>query len=82
MHVVGVLTKRGAADILIAVTDGLNGIGDALGAVFPATMPSGPRRCQQKRLCQSSIHQKSPNDNSMAPTGRLLLARCDFPASH
>ena len=28
---------RGVADILIAVTDGLKGIGEALGAVFPAT---------------------------------------------
>jgi transposase-like protein len=31
------LKTRGVADILIAVTDGLKGIGDALGAVFPAT---------------------------------------------
>lgn len=31
------LKTRGVADILIAVTDGLTGIGDALGAVFPAT---------------------------------------------
>jgi transposase-like protein len=31
------LKTRGVADILIAVTDGLNGIGEALGAVFPAT---------------------------------------------
>ena len=31
------LKTRGVVDILIAVTDGLKGIGDALGAVFPAT---------------------------------------------
>lgn len=31
------LRTRGVADILIAVTDGLKGIGEALGAVFPAT---------------------------------------------
>ena len=31
------LKARGVADILIAVTDGLKGIGEALGAVFPAT---------------------------------------------
>jgi transposase-like protein len=31
------LKARGVADILIAVTDGLKGIGDALEAVFPAT---------------------------------------------
>jgi putative transposase len=31
------LKTRGANDILIAVTDGLSGIGDALAAVFPAT---------------------------------------------
>jgi transposase-like protein len=31
------LKTRGVGDILIAVTDGLKGIGDALGAVFPAT---------------------------------------------
>jgi transposase-like protein len=31
------LKMRGANDILIAVTDGLSGIGDALAAVFPAT---------------------------------------------
>jgi len=31
------LKTRGVADILIAVTDGLKGIGEALGAVFPAT---------------------------------------------
>jgi transposase-like protein len=30
------LKTRGVADILIAVTDGLKGIGEALGAVFPA----------------------------------------------
>ena len=31
------LKTRGVEDILIAVTDGLTGIGDALGSVFPAT---------------------------------------------
>ena len=31
------LKTRGVGDILIAVTDGLKGIGDALGAEFPAT---------------------------------------------
>ena len=31
------LKARGVADILIAVTDGLKGIGEALAAVFPAT---------------------------------------------
>ena len=31
------LKTRGVADVLIAVTDGLKGIGEALGAVFPAT---------------------------------------------
>ena len=31
------LKTRGVGDILIAVTDGLKGIGEALGAVFPAT---------------------------------------------
>jgi transposase-like protein len=31
------LKSRGVADILIAVTDGLKGIGEALAAVFPAT---------------------------------------------
>lgn len=31
------LRTRGVSDILIAVTDGLKGIGEALGAVFPAT---------------------------------------------
>jgi putative transposase len=31
------LKTRGVNDILIAVTDGLTGIGEALGAVFPAT---------------------------------------------
>lgn len=31
------LKTRGCQDILIAVTDGLKGIGEALGAVFPAT---------------------------------------------
>jgi len=31
------LKTRGVADILIAVTDGLKGIGEALGAVFPET---------------------------------------------
>ena len=33
------LKTRGVADILIAVTDGLKGIGEALGAVFPMTTP-------------------------------------------
>lgn len=31
------LKTRGVGDILIAVTDGLKGMGEALGAVFPAT---------------------------------------------
>jgi putative transposase len=31
------LKTRGVNDVLIAVTDGLKGIGEALGAVFPAT---------------------------------------------
>lgn len=37
MKVFNDLKVRGVADILIAVTDGLKGIGDALEAVFPAT---------------------------------------------
>jgi transposase-like protein len=37
MKVFNDLKTRGVADILIAVTDGLKGIPEALGAVFPAT---------------------------------------------
>jgi putative transposase len=37
MKVFNDLKTRGVADILIAVTDGLKGIGEALDAVFPAT---------------------------------------------
>jgi len=37
MKVFNDLKTRGVNDILIAVTDGLKGIGEALGAVFPAT---------------------------------------------
>ena len=37
MKVFNDLKTRGVVDILIAVTDGLKGIGEALGAVFPAT---------------------------------------------
>jgi len=37
MKVFNDLKTRGVADILIAVTDGLKGIGEALAAVFPAT---------------------------------------------
>jgi transposase-like protein len=37
MKVFNDLKTRGVADILIAVTDGLKGIGEALGAVFPPT---------------------------------------------
>ena len=37
MKVFNDLKTRGVADILIAVTDGLKGIPDALAAVFPAT---------------------------------------------
>jgi transposase-like protein len=37
MKVFNDLKTRGVADVLIAVTDGLKGIGEALGAVFPAT---------------------------------------------
>lgn len=37
MKVFNDLRTRGVADILIAVTDGLKGMGEALGAVFPAT---------------------------------------------
>jgi len=37
MKVFNDMKTRGVDDILIAVTDGLKGIGEALGAVFPAT---------------------------------------------
>ncbi|MDM0053528.1 IS256 family transposase [Variovorax sp. J22R115] len=37
MKVFNDLKTRGVSDVLIAVTDGLKGIGEALGAVFPAT---------------------------------------------
>jgi len=37
MKVFNDLKTRGVVDILIAVTDGLKGIGEALGAGFPAT---------------------------------------------
>lgn len=37
MKVFNDLKTRGVGDILIAVTDGLKGMGEALGAVFPAT---------------------------------------------
>jgi len=37
MKVFNDLKTRGVQDILIAVTDGLKGMGDALGAVYPAT---------------------------------------------
>ena len=37
MKVFNDLKTRGVADILIAVTDGLKGIPEALAAVFPAT---------------------------------------------
>ncbi|MCA3107203.1 MAG: IS256 family transposase, partial [Rhodocyclaceae bacterium] len=37
LRVFNELKTRGVGDILIAVTDGLKGIGEALGAVFPAT---------------------------------------------
>lgn len=37
MKVFNDLRTRGVADILIAVTDGLKGMGEALGAVFPQT---------------------------------------------
>jgi putative transposase len=37
MKVFNDLKTRGVADILIAVTDGLKGVGEALGAVFPST---------------------------------------------
>jgi transposase-like protein len=37
MKVFNDLKTRGVGDILIAVTDGLKGIGEALGTVFPAT---------------------------------------------
>lgn len=41
MKVFNDLKTRGCNDILIAVTDGLKGKGEALGAVFPATGQSG-----------------------------------------
>jgi putative transposase len=37
MKVFNDLKTRGVADILIAITDGLKGMGEALGAVFPTT---------------------------------------------
>jgi putative transposase len=39
MKVFNDLKTRGCNDILIAVTDGLKGMGEALGAVYPATTP-------------------------------------------
>jgi transposase-like protein len=37
MNVFSDLTSRGCHDILIAVTDGLKGMSEALAAVYPAT---------------------------------------------
>ena len=39
MKVFNDLKTRGVADILIAVTDGLKGMAEALAAVYPATTP-------------------------------------------
>jgi transposase-like protein len=44
MKVFNDLKTRGVADILIAVTDGLKGIGEALGAVFPEHLRARPMR--------------------------------------
>ncbi len=46
------LKTRGVADILIAVTEGLKGMAEALGALFPATMLQTVHRAsdaQQRR---------------------------------
>ena len=45
MKVFNDLKTRGVIDILIAVTDGLKGMAEALGAVFPATRPTTLQTC-------------------------------------
>jgi putative transposase len=70
MKVFNDLKTRGAADILIAVTDGLKGIGEALGAVFPATTL---RTCRV-HLIRNSLDSASWKD-------RKLLAAALRPVS-
>ena len=45
MRVFNELKTRGVQDILIAVTDGLKGMEQALGAVFPAARRCRPASC-------------------------------------
>lgn len=64
MKVFNDLKTRGVQDILIAVTDGLKGMPEALGAVFPAT----PMQTCIVNLIWSSLDFASWKDcNALAP---------------
>jgi putative transposase len=73
MKVFNDVKTRGVSDILIAVTDGLKGIGEALGAVFPAT------------TLQTCIVHLIRNSAGLKPAGRTAscwpppCARCTRP---
>ena len=42
----------------------------------------GERASCRHNVVLASMRQKSPNDNSALPDGRLLLVRCDLPPCH
>lgn len=72
------LKTRGVADLLIAVTDGLKGIGEALGAVFPATTL---QTCIV-HLIRNSLHYASWKDrNAMAAALRPIYTAVNADAA-
>jgi transposase-like protein len=56
MKIFNDLKTRAEGTVLIAVTDGLKGIGEALGAVFPATMNGRPASCAARRASRAPPH--------------------------
>ena len=67
------LKTRGVADILIAVTDGLKGIGEALGTVFPATTL---QTCLVHLFRNSLDPKRTPHRMHRVRSSQSTLRRC------
>jgi transposase-like protein len=73
MKVFSDLKSRGCQDILIAVTDGLKGMSEALAAVYPATtLQTGIVHLLRNSLEYANWKQRTP---SRPPCGRSIRRR-------
>lgn len=69
MKVFAELQARGCQDILIAVTDGLKGMAEALGVVFPTTTL---QTCIVHLIRHSLEYASWPDRRSLAPALRTI----------